>query len=65
MKQIIELKLTIDNLSAALKELENKELSIETKILLNENRYRLAELKSYSEILLHSIILTSKNPQDN
>lgn len=62
MKQKIELKLIIANLHEALGILENTPSTTPINILLNENRYRIADLKDYSEILLHSIKLTSKIP---
>lgn len=62
MKQIIELKLIIANLHEALGILESKDPNAPMKILLNENRYKIADLKDYSEILLKSIELTSKIP---
>ena len=61
MKQIIEITLTIDNLQAAIKLLDQDNLTITQKIILNENRYKLADLKSYSEILLKSLELSLKN----
>lgn len=60
MKGRSDIKFTIDNLSAALELLNKQELSIELKIILNENKYKLSELNSFSEILLKSIQLAKK-----